>query len=159
MFTGTFLTAAAAEAAVAGAALSFFLEFDVDLELSDDEDADELELELLEAEPVSEPLESDPESLHDLERRLEGRLLDEAAGALALANFEDDLRFEARTELCPLSLLLEVLEQVDMGLAAPLSLFRYTLEDGLTADMSEAANEPPPSRGDMGVSFQPELFF
>ena len=157
LFTGsTFLTLLAETTA---AALSFFLELDVDRELSDDEDAEELELELLEAEPDSEPLESEPESLHDLERLRDGRLLaaEAAAGAaLLVASFDDDLReFEAapRTELlCPLSLLLEVLEQVDMGLAAPLSLFRYTLEDGLTGSV-----EAKP-RGDMGVSFHPLLF-
>ena len=66
--------------------------------------------------------------------------------------------------MCPLSLLLLELLQVDSGLTAPRSLFRYTFED-LTCNKSEVAFEaipfaPTPNEvpevllGDKGVSFQ-----
>ena len=141
--------------------LLFLKELEVERELSD-EDEPELELEeLLEFEPESDPLESDTDSLErDLLR--DGRcwlLLFEAG---CTANFD-----RAVTRAWPLSLLLLVLLQVDMGLAAPLALFRYTLED-LTGSISEARApdtdeelaEPLlrgplfPPRGDRGASFQ-----
>jgi len=60
---------------------------------------------------------------------------------------------------CPLSLLLLVELQVDIGLALePRSLFRYTLEDLTVERLSEA--ETPlveaavEAAGDMGASFQ-----
>ena len=142
------------------------IEFDVDLEL--ELEPVELELELREPEPDSEPLESDPESL-DLEaRRLEG--------LGCVANLEVILRLllfpfppersdlEDDAALCPLSLLLLELLQVDSGLTAPRSLFRYTFED-LTCNKSEVVFEaipfaPTPPEvpevllGDKGVSFQ-----
>jgi hypothetical protein len=136
----------------------FFREIELEVDLDDELDPVELELELLEPEPDSDPLDSDPDSL-DLEaRRLEG--------LGCVANLEVVLRLPAEplpppnfAVLCPLSLLLLVLLHVESGLTAPLSLFRYTLED-LTCNRSELEAMPPTVvpvlvlRGDNGVSFQ-----
>lgn len=143
-----------------------FIEFESDLELSDELEADELELELLEPEPDSEPEESEPDSLdRDL---LLDCLVCEAEDELTLLNLlflslesrSDGLREDA----WPLSLLLDVLELVETGLAAlrRSSLFRYKLED-LTDSMSAALEprfgfEAEPGLGDRGASdFQLEF--
>lgn len=112
----------------------------------------ELELELLDPEPVSDPLDSDPESL-DLEALLREGLGCVASLEVVLRLPEFDLEAAA---LCPLCLLLLVLLQVERGLTAPRSLFRYTFED-LTCNISEAVPELVPVfvlLGDKGVSFQ-----
>lgn len=157
-----------AEAAAAGTdeALAwprFLVEFEVDRELSDEDEAELEEDELLEAEPDSEPLESEPDSL-DRDRLRDARLAEPEVAVAGRDNLEGRPP-EFLTEW-PLSRLLLVLLQVDMGLAAPRSLFRYTLED-LTDSISEA--EPPDTDeeaaeavavercGDNGASFQLEL--
>ena len=146
-------------------------ELAVDLELSEVElEPEEDELELLELDPDSEPLESEPDSelrgdLLEREERLLGSTRLEADTLLSL---EPEEPVEAlspdRTELlaCPLSLLLLVELQVDIGLALePRSLFRYTLEDLTDEERSEARPDPPlveavlaPAAGDIGASFQ-----
>ena len=155
---------------------------EVDLELSEELEADELELELLEPEPDSEPEESEPDSL-DRDLLLDCRLLvckeadeDEFCCTLwltllnLLLLFLSDLVSRSDTGLrlevaWPLSLLLDVLEHVDTGLAAlpplrpprppppPSSLFRYKLED--LTDVRPSAGGTPgpePGLGDSGAS-------
>ena len=142
--------------------LRLLVELEVDLELSEEDEADEDDDELLEADPDSDPLESEPESL-DLDLRRDWRgwpaeAKDEPAATEACDNLVLSLRSLLAEDLteCPFSLLLLVLLHVDRGLlAAALSLFRYTLED-LTADSvrEEAVKTPEDARGDIGASFQ-----
>ena len=129
---------------------------EVDLELSEELEADELELELLEPEPDSEPDESEPDSL-DRDRLLDC-LVCEAEDELTLLTLLNllFLSLESRSDglievAWPLSLLLDVLEHVDTGLAAlpPLRprsslLFRYKLEDLTDGSPSALLFEPRP---------------